>query len=137
MADLAASLLLLASSFGEKIQPRADLASTRRWIADSVRELSDRISASGLSLVRDSWRFCQRAATAEILQESHSLKIGVVWDPANRLLKLASDQRMERNGWACVFGTHLKDLSKLVMAGHLYTGDGEFPLLEVGLQWDK
>jgi sugar phosphate isomerase/epimerase len=51
MADLAASLQAPGIRvFGEAIQPGADLVSTRRWIADSIRELSDRTSASGVEV---------------------------------------------------------------------------------------
>lgn len=135
MADLAASLSAPGIRvFGEKIQSGADLASTRRWIADSVRELSDRISASGVEVwLETHGDFASAAATAEILQESHSLKIGAVWDPANCLVETGERPQdgAERLG-VRIRHVHLKDLRKSSDGWTpVLSGDGEFPLLEV------
>jgi sugar phosphate isomerase/epimerase len=115
MADLAASLHAPGIRvFGEKIQPGADLASTRRWIADSLRELSDRISASGVEVwLETHGDFANAAATEEILRKSQSLKIGVVWDPANCFVETGERPRdgAVRLG-ARIRHVHLKDFCK-------------------------
>jgi sugar phosphate isomerase/epimerase len=135
MADLAASLQAPGIRvFGEKIQPGADLVSTRRWIADSIRELSDRTSASGVEVwLETHGDFASAAATEEILQESQSLKIGVVWDPANCFIEtgeLPQDEAVQLG--ARIRHVHLKDFYKSADGWTpTLAGDGEFPLLEV------
>jgi sugar phosphate isomerase/epimerase len=135
MAELAASLGAPSIRvFGDTIQPGADRSSTRRWIADSIRELSDRIAASGVELwLETHGDFAGGSETAEILAEAKRPKLGVVWDPANCFLE--SGERPQESAshlGASIRHVHLKDL----VQDHgswkpVLTGDGNFPLAEV------
>lgn len=135
MADLAASLNAPGIRvFGEKIQAGADRASTGAWIADSIHTLGEHVSASGIEVwLETHGDFASAAATAEILTESGSLKIGAVWDPANCFLE--SGERPQEG--ASLLGprirlVHIKDLRQ--SSEHwkpVLTGDGDFPLLEI------
>ena len=134
MADLAASLNAPGIRvFGEKIQPGADRASTRAWIADSIRTLAERVAGGVEIWLETHGDFASASATAEILGESGSLNIGAVWDPANCFIE--TGERPEEG--ASVLGprirhVHLKDLHQ-DSAGWkpALTGEGKFPLLEV------
>ena len=135
MADLAASLKAPGIRvFGEKIQAGADRASTLAWIADSIRTLGERVAASGIEVwLETHGDFASAASTAEILRESASMKIGVVWDPANCFLE--SGERPQEG--ASLLGphirhVHIKDLRQNSEGWKpTLTGDGDFPLPEV------
>jgi sugar phosphate isomerase/epimerase len=135
MADLAASLNAPGIRvFGEKIQAGADRASTRDWIADSIRALGERVAASGIEVwLETHGDFASASATEEILTESGSLNIGAVWDPANCFLE--SGERPQEG--ASVLGphirhVHIKDLRQNSEGWkHVLTGEGDFPLQEV------
>ncbi len=98
MAELAASLGAPSIRvFGDTIQPGADRSSTRRWIADSIRELSDRIAPSGIEVwLETHGDFAGGSETAEILAEAKLSGLGVVWDPANCFLESGERPRGER-----------------------------------------
>ena len=135
MADLAASLHAPGIRvFGEKIQAGADRASTRAWIADSLHALGERVAASGVEVwLETHGDFASSSATAEVLRESGSLKVGAVWDPANCFLE--TGERPQEG--APLLGSHIrhvhiKDLRKDSAGWEpALTGDGDFPLLEV------
>lgn len=135
MADLAASLNAPGIRvFGEKIQAGADRASTRAWIADSIRVLGERVAASGIEVwLETHGDFASASATAEILAESGSMNIGAVWDPANCFLE--SGERPQEG--ASVLGprirhVHIKDLRQNSAGSKpALTGEGDFPLQEV------
>ena len=135
MADLAASLSAPGIRvFGEKIQAGADRASTRAWIADSIHTLAERIAAGGVEVwLETHGDFASAGATAEILAESRSQKIGAVWDPANCFLETGE---RPREG-ASLLGprirhVHIKDLRQNSEGWEpALTGDGDFPLHDV------
>jgi len=135
MADLAASLNAPGIRvFGEKIQPGADRASTRAWIVDAISALGERVAASGIEVwLETHGDFASASATAEILAESRSPKLGAVWDPANCFLE--SGERPQEG--ASLLGprirhVHIKDLRQNSEGWKpALTGDGDFPLPEV------
>jgi sugar phosphate isomerase/epimerase len=135
MADLAASLHAPGIRvFGEKIQPGADRVSTRAWIADSIRTLGQRVSASGVEVwLETHGDFASASGTGGILAESGSVKIGAVWDPANCFLE--SGERPQEG--ASLLGprirhVHLKDFSTSPDGCKpVLTGKGDFLLSEV------
>jgi sugar phosphate isomerase/epimerase len=135
MADLAAELGAPGIRvFGDTIQAGADRASTRTWIADSIRSLASNIVPKGLEVWMETHGdFAGGSETAAILAEAKSSQIGVVWDPANCFLE--SDERPQESAaqlGRSIRHVHIKDMSqdqtgwKLVL-----TGEGSFPLLDV------
>jgi sugar phosphate isomerase/epimerase len=135
MAELAASLGAPGIRvFGDTIQPGAERSSTRKWIADSIRELSERIAASGIEVwLETHGDFAGGSETAEILAEAKGLKLGVVWDPANCFLE--SGERPQESAsrlGASIRHVHLKDLRQTTEGWKpVLTGNGNFPLPEV------
>lgn len=135
MADLAASLNAPGIRvFGEKIQAAADRASTCAWIADSIRTLGERLAASGIEIWMETHGdFANAAATADVLAESRSLKVGAVWDPANCFLE--TGERPQEG--ASLLGprirhVHIKDVRQNSGSWKpALTGDGNFPLPEL------
>ena len=135
MADLAAALGAPGIRvFGDTIQPGADRASTRSWIADSVSKLTENIAPKGVEVwLETHGDFAGSSETASILKEAGSPQVGVVWDPANCFLE---SRERPKDGAArlgsSIRHVHIKDLRqnddgwKLVL-----TGEGHFPLLEV------
>jgi sugar phosphate isomerase/epimerase len=133
MAELAAELGAPGIRvFGDTIQPGADRASTRAWIADS--KLADKISAKGIEVWPETQgNFAGAAETMAILADCGGPGIGVVWDPANCFLE--SEETPQKG--AALLGpsirhTHIKDLlSNKDGWTPVLTGEGDFPLLEV------
>jgi glucosamine-6-phosphate deaminase len=84
-ADLAARLGARGIRvFGDRVQPGADLATTRAWIAASLAELRDRLRGSGVEVwLETHGDFATGAATRALLEEAGSDGLGAVWDPAN------------------------------------------------------
>jgi sugar phosphate isomerase/epimerase len=135
MAELSAELGSPAIRvFGDEIQPGADRDSTRRWIADSIRELSSRISRFGVEVwLETHGDFASVTDSMEILSEAHSESAALIWDPANCMARSGErpvaavreahhrirhvhmkDQRREDQGWTPVL-----------------TGEGTFPFDEL------
>jgi glucosamine-6-phosphate deaminase len=70
--------------FGDRVQPGADLASTRAWIVASLTDLRDRLHGSGVEVwLETHGDFAAAAATRSLLEEAGSEGLGAVWDPAN------------------------------------------------------
>jgi sugar phosphate isomerase/epimerase len=135
MADLAAALGAPGIRvFGDTIQPGADRASTRKWIADSMRKLAEDIAPKGIEVwLETHGDFAGASETAAIVAEGGCPQIGVVWDPANCFLECGERPRQggSRLG-ASLRHVHMKDLRKDHDGWKLaLTGEGSFPLLEV------
>ena len=135
MADLAATLNAPGIRvFGEEVQSGADRASTRKWIADSIRILAERIAANGTEVwLETHGDFASACKTAEILTDAKSLRIGAVWDPANCLLETGElPQKGASYLGARIRHVHLKDLRQTSDGWKpALTGNGDFPLPEV------
>ena len=70
--------------FGDRVQPGAELSSTRGWIVGCLAELRDRLRGSGVEVwLETHGDFAQGAATRSLLEEAGSEGLGAVWDPAN------------------------------------------------------
>jgi len=137
MADLAAELESPAIRvFGDQIQPSADRASTRAWIAESIRELDQRIQQIGVEVwLETHGDFASAPETNAILNESNSARVGVIWDPANCWLDSGETPQQGADGMRrAIRHVHVKDLRK---AGDKWepvlNGDGTFPLEELRL----
>jgi sugar phosphate isomerase/epimerase len=135
MADLAASLGAPGIRvFGDAIQPGATRASTRSWIAESIRKLAENIASTGVEVwLETHGDFASAPETEAILVEAGQPPVGVVWDPANCLLEHGeTPQEGGARLQSSIRLTHLKDLCLEHKKGkHALTGDGNFPLMEV------
>ena len=135
MADVAAALGAPGLRvFGDMIQPGADRASTRGWIADSIRTLADYAGPKGIEVwLETHGDFATAPETEAILTKAGRRETGVVWDPANCLLE--SQERPQDGAarlGAAIRHVHVKDLRQ----NHdgwkpVLTGEGNFPLDEV------
>lgn len=135
MANLAAALGAPGIRvFGDTIQPGADRASTRSWIADSLRVLAEKAASSGVEVwLETHGDFAASSDTAAILAQASHSSVAVIWDPANCFLESHEPpaQGAETLG-ACIHHVHIKDL--LHSEGHwklVPCGEGNFPLAEV------
>jgi sugar phosphate isomerase/epimerase len=135
MADLAATLDAPGIRvFGDTIQPGADRDSTRSWIAESLRELSENISSTGVEVwLETHGDFASSEETAAILHKASHPMAAVLWDPANCFIesKESAPAGAARLG-ASIRHMHFKDL--LIEPDKwtpVLTGEGNFPVCEV------
>jgi glucosamine-6-phosphate deaminase len=123
--------------FGDRVQPGADLASTRRWIAEAMQSLAEAARGTGVQVwIESHGDFARAADTMSILDHVGSSAAGVVWDPANAFE--AGESPAEAPG---VLGermrhVHLKDIQRAAAGdAHAWTpvpvGEGDFPAAEV------
>jgi glucosamine-6-phosphate deaminase len=78
--------------FGDRVQPGADLASTRGWIVESLAALRDRIRDSGVEVwLETHGDFARTTATRALLEAAGSDGLGAVWDPANAFSEFGED----------------------------------------------
>jgi glucosamine-6-phosphate deaminase len=126
--------------FGDRVQPGADLASTRAWIVESLAGLRDRLRGTGVEVwLETHGDFATGAATRALLEEAGSEGLGAVWDPANAFSEFGEEP--ERG--AAALGTflrhvHLKDERRppdgKIPWPPALPGRGDFPAARV-LAW--
>jgi glucosamine-6-phosphate deaminase len=119
--------------FGDRVQPGADLASTRTWIVEALGELRGRIRGSGVEVwLETHGDFATADATRALLEEAGSEGLGAVWDPANSFSEFGE----EPEKGAAALGpflrhVHLKDARRppdgKVPWPPVLPGCGEFP----------
>jgi len=120
--------------FGDTIQPGADRASTRGWIADSIRTLADYAGPKGIEVwLETHGDFATAPETEAILTKAGRRETGVVWDPANSFI--ATQERPTEGAailGAAIRHVHIKDLRRSGNGwNYVATGAGDFPLLEL------
>ncbi len=128
--------------FGDRVQPGADLASTRAWIAASLAALRDRLRGSGVSVwLETHGDFSTAAAARGLLEQAGEDGLGLVWDPANAFSE--SGEAPVSAGGALgrlVRHVHLKDVRRPADAGEPWVpalpDRGDFPAARV-LSWLK
>ena len=135
MAELASSLGAPGIRvFGDKIQPGADRASTRHWIAEGVGLLAEKTAPHGVGVwLETHGDFASSIETMAILEESGREDAGVVWDAANAFAD-GHDRPLDGTH---TFGdrlqhVHLKDLE--CREGRwqpVLSGEGQFPMRDV------
>jgi glucosamine-6-phosphate deaminase len=119
--------------FGDRVQPGADLASTRGWIAEALSTLRDRLHGSGVCVwLETHGDFATAAASRALVEQAGAEGIGVVWDPANAFAEFGEEPE---TGFATLGGfvrhVHLKDVRRSVDGRipwpPVLTGAGDFP----------
>ncbi len=135
MAELAAALSAPGIRvFGDRIQPGADRESTRKWIAESIRTLADKIAASGVEVwLETHGDFASAPETSAILNRTRSANTGAVWDPANCYVEHNEEPKAGAAGLLkSIRHVHVKDMRRRGDTRDLVLpGEGDFPLDEV------
>lgn len=135
MAALAAALECPGIRvFGDQIQTGADRESTRKWIADSIHVLAERIHEVGVSVwLETHGHFASAPESLKILKTSGAENVGVIWDPANCLLEAGESPSQGATAMAAhIRHVHVKDLRRTENGWeHVLAGEGSFPLSEV------
>jgi glucosamine-6-phosphate deaminase len=123
--------------FGDRVQPGADLASTRDWIVESLGTLRERLRGSGVDVwLETHGDFARAAASRALVEEAGSDGIGVVWDPANAYAEFGEEPEAGfAELGAFVRHVHLKDARRSadgrVPWSPALTGNGDFPAARV------
>lgn len=93
MAELAARLEAPGIRvFGDSIQVGVTREMTRRWIAESINDLSGEARDLGVEVWLESHGdFAAAQETGEILKLAGEVNLGVVWDPANAFAEVGED----------------------------------------------
>jgi len=141
MAELASSFGAPGMRvFGDKIQPGADRPSTRRWIAEGVRELAEKTVGLGVGVwLETHGDFASSRESLAILEESGRDDAGVVWDAANAFAD-GGEQPLDgiHNLGNRLQHVHLKDLA--CREGRwepVLSGEGRFPLQEIVAELER
>lgn len=118
--------------FGDTIQPGADRASTRSWIAESIHKLADR--TAGVEVWLESHGdFSEARETAQVLEDAARSQTGILWDPANSWAEYGEGpvtQAAVVAKW--VRHVHVKDLQRREdQWRYVLSGEGQFPFGEL------
>jgi glucosamine-6-phosphate deaminase len=125
--------------FGDRVQPGADRAATRGWIAEAMQALAEDGERTGTSVwIESHGDFARATDTLSILELVPSRAAGVVWDPANAF-EAAGEEPAEgpRVLGGRIRHVHLKDLSPARAADGgpawkpALAGEGQFPAADV------
>jgi sugar phosphate isomerase/epimerase len=135
MSDLAAELKSPGIRvFGDTIQPQADRASTKAWIAESIQTLAEKVEPRGIQVwLETHGDFSSSAATKAIITGTKADNTGVIWDPVNSFI---AENEQPSDGAAALGSTikhvHVKDVTR---SSRCWTynlpGTGQFPLNEL------
>jgi glucosamine-6-phosphate deaminase len=123
--------------FGDRVQPGADLASTRGWIAESLAALRDRVRGSGVEVwLETHGHFATAAAARDVLEQAGGDGLGLVWDPANAFSEFGEEPEAGFSALGpLVRHVHLKDARRpadgRVPWPPVLTGTGDFPAARV------
>jgi sugar phosphate isomerase/epimerase len=119
--------------FGDRVQPGADLASTRDWIVEALSTLRDRLRGTGVEVwLETHGDFATAAASRALVEQAGCDGIGVVWDAANAFSEFGEAPEA---GFATLGGfvrhVHLKDVRRpadgRIPGRRCSTGTGDFP----------
>jgi glucosamine-6-phosphate deaminase len=78
--------------FGDRVQPGADLASTRGWIAESLAAVREGARRSGVAVwLETHGDFATAEAARSVLELAGGEGLGVLWDPANAFCEFGED----------------------------------------------
>jgi glucosamine-6-phosphate deaminase len=139
--------------FGDRVQPGADLDSTRQWIAEGLVGLREKALSAGVEVwIETHGDFARARDTLALLNDVPARGIGVLWDPANAFELGEDPVEGARALGAKIRHVHLKDLVRRPMGPGqpVLVGHGEFPVARalsilpavgydgwVSLEWEK
>jgi len=125
--------------FGDRVQPGADLDSTRSWVAESLAALRDAAWPSWVEVwLETHGDFATGQAAREVVEQAGGEGLGVIWDPANAYSEFGEKPEDGRKALgALVRHVHLKDErrptppAKPLPWTPVLPGRGEFPASRV------
>ena len=116
--------------FGDRVQPGADLESTRGWIAESVAALSAHARPLGCEVwIETHGDFARARDTVDLLERAGVSGPSVVWDPANAFEQGEKPEEGLPPLRGRIGHVHLKDVK--LPALPVLPGCGEFPAARV------
>jgi glucosamine-6-phosphate deaminase len=100
--------------FGDRVQPGADRATTRGFIADSLHALREKAKPARVEVwLETHGDFAPAAAARSLLELASGDGLGVVWDPANAFSEFGeAPAKGARVLGAAIRHVHLKDLKR-------------------------
>jgi glucosamine-6-phosphate deaminase len=116
--------------FGDRVQPGADVESTRLWIAEGVAALREHGRTMGVEVWLESHGdFACARDTLAILDDVPPDGVGVLWDPANAFERGEDPVDGARRLATRIRHVHLKDWKRQAEgpAQPMLMGHGEFP----------
>ncbi len=116
--------------FGDRVQPGADAASTRGWIAESLAALWEIARPQGVEVwIETHGDFARARDTVDLLERAGAAGPAVVWDPANAFEYAEAPEDGARLLRGRIGHVHLKDLlrSPTPPGKPVLPGRGEFP----------
>jgi sugar phosphate isomerase/epimerase len=135
MADLAATLGAPGIRlFGDRVQPGADLPSTRAWIVEGLAALREKAQPLGVEVwLETHGDFAPGAATRSVLDAAGD-GVGAIWDPANAFSEFGEEPEAGAETLGpTIRHVHLKDVKRPVAPAPPFPwtpvlpGAGEFP----------
>jgi glucosamine-6-phosphate deaminase len=139
--------------FGDRVQPGADLESTRQWIAEGLSALRVKARPVGVEVwLETHGDFARARDTLDILDRVPPDGVGVLWDPANAFECGEDPVEGARVLGARIRHVHLKDLRRRASGPGqpVLVGGGEFAAARVlscltaigyegwvSLEWEK
>jgi glucosamine-6-phosphate deaminase len=116
--------------FGDRVQPGADVESTRRWIAEGIGALREHGRPLGVEVWLESHGdFASARDTLAILDDVPPDGVGVLWDPANAFERGEDPVDGARLLGPRIRHVHLKDCVRQQSGPAIpaLMGQGEFP----------
>jgi glucosamine-6-phosphate deaminase len=126
--------------FGDRVQPGADLAATRGWIAGSLAAVRDRVRATGVEVwLETHGDFATAASARALVEQAGEGGLGLVWDPANAFSEFGEEPEAAAEALLpLVRHVHVKDARRpadgRVPWPPALPGEGHFPA-ERALAW--
>jgi sugar phosphate isomerase/epimerase len=135
MAELAAALGAPGVRlFGDRVQAGADLASTRGWIIDGLRDLRDLARPMGVEIWLETHGDFAPGEAARSVLDAVGEGVGAIWDPANAFSEFGETPEVGAHALgAAIRHVHLKDVKRPAPPAPPFPwmptllGEGEFP----------
>jgi len=124
--------------FGDRVQPGADLVSTRGWIVEGLTALRDAARPTGVEVWLETHGDFAPGAAARSVLDRVGEGVGAIWDPANAFSEFGEspDVGADALGTA-IRHVHLKDVKRPLPPAvpfpwtPVLPGAGEFPARRV------
>jgi sugar phosphate isomerase/epimerase len=124
--------------FGDRVQPGADLASTRGWIVEGLAALRDAARPAGVEVWLETHGDFAPGAAARSVLDRVGEGVGAIWDPANAFSEFGELPEVGAKALGMsIRHVHLKDVKRPLPPAvpfpwtPVLPGTGEFPARRV------